>query len=76
MTSPKVKTNIKPAFEAETSTSDFWNIGCKCGHEDSIDRFTSTPINGELPLGEYQCPKCKSHWEVMPGKINLLPEVL
>lgn len=76
MTNPAIKTNIKPKFQAEQSTSEFWNVRCKCGHEDSIDAFTSTPINGELPLGEYQCPECKAHWEAMPGNIRMLPEVL
>jgi hypothetical protein len=33
-------------------------ISCTCGHADTIDAWTSTPINGELPRGVYQCPKC------------------
>jgi hypothetical protein len=38
------------------------NITCKCGHEADFDEFRRTPVTGELPAGEYQCPKCRRAW--------------
>ena len=31
----------------------------KCGHFDDLDRFASTPILGDLPPGQFQCPACR-----------------
>ena len=30
----------------------------KCGHKASIDLFMSTPLNGDLPDTDFQCPSC------------------
>ena len=45
----------------------------KCGHTDNFDLFTSTPIHGDLPNGQYQCPseKCKYAWEVKSTKASV-----
>jgi hypothetical protein len=40
------------------------NIRCECGHEADIEAFCSTPINGDLPAGTYQCPSCWRAWRV------------
>lgn len=31
-------------------------IKCSCGHEADFIQFTRTPLNGDLPPGEFQCP--------------------
>ncbi len=38
------------------------NLKCKCGHETSMDEFCRTPVFGELPAGQYQCPSCGFAW--------------
>jgi hypothetical protein len=40
------------------------NVRCECGHEADIEEFSHTPINGALPPGSYQCPKCWRAWRV------------
>lgn len=37
-------------------------ITCKCGHTASFDEFTRTPVYGDLPPGDFQCPKCQTAW--------------
>lgn len=38
----------------------FLNITCgKCGHVADFEEWTSRPVAGELPKGQYQCPACK-----------------
>lgn len=32
---------------------------CECGYADTVEAFSTTPIFGELPRGEFQCPVCK-----------------
>lgn len=60
-----------------------------CGHQDELDCFCRTPIGGELPKGQYQCPACNIAWRrvqsdyrmiqagkerlFIPGKIQLVP---
>jgi uncharacterized protein YlaI len=39
-----------------------------CGHTDNIERWTQTPIYGNLPAGTYQCPHCGRAFERVPGK--------
>lgn len=29
-----------------------------CGHFDDMSRFISTPVWGDLPPNQFQCPKC------------------
>lgn len=46
--------------------------GC-CGNSDNIDRFTSTPVNGDLPKGHYQCPFCGHAWKIIAkGEAKML----
>jgi hypothetical protein len=37
-------------------------ITCSCGHEAEFLAFTRTPLNGDLPPGEFQCPACRAAW--------------
>jgi len=30
-----------------------------CGEVSPMDEWCRTPINGELPAGTYQCPRCQ-----------------
>ena len=64
-------------------STDQWKTQCKCGHSAPMESFWSTPINGELPKGHYQCPECKTHWVIKAtpvqqrgNKIVELPQVL
>lgn len=34
-----------------------------CGHADDFMEFRKTPIGGELPGGQHQCPKCGTAWK-------------
>lgn len=36
----------------------------ECGHQDNMDLFTSSPISGDFPPGQYQCPNCSTAWKV------------
>lgn len=38
-------------------------ITCKCGHSADMDLFCRTLISGELPAGQFQCPKCGLAWQ-------------
>jgi len=41
------------------------NIECgTCGHSADFETFTGTPISGDLPRGQYQCPKCTAAWRI------------
>jgi hypothetical protein len=43
------------------------SITCgKCGGSADWEAFTSTPVMGELPLGQYQCPLCRYAWRMIP----------
>jgi hypothetical protein len=43
------------------------NIQCgHCRHTADLDLFTTTPVNGALPKGTYQCPKCQHAWRLVP----------
>lgn len=36
-------------------------ISCgSCGHNSDFYEFTTTPIFGDLPPGQFQCPKCQT----------------
>ena len=67
----------------------FVNVTCgSCGHVADLDEFCCTPIFGELPKGEHQCPACgvafrrvMGEWKVyqvggtvvgIPGKVELV----
>lgn len=43
----------------------FCNIICRCGHEADYLEFRSTPISGELPPDQYQCPACGKAWRIV-----------
>ena len=37
----------------------YMTLSCgKCGHVADIEEFCHTPIMGDLPAGQYQCPAC------------------
>jgi hypothetical protein len=36
----------------------------QCRHTADIFEFCETPISGTLPLGTYQCPKCRKAWRM------------
>ncbi len=45
----------------------FLNITCgHCGHTADAAEFMNTPVCGELPSGQFQCPKCKRAWQRRP----------
>lgn len=39
-----------------------------CGHFDDASKFTTTAVFGELPPGQFQCPKCGWAVERRSGK--------
>ncbi|QBC45875.1 hypothetical protein C1H71_20240 (plasmid) [Iodobacter fluviatilis] len=39
-------------------------ISCKCGHCADFEDFTKT-LTGNLPLGQFQCPKCGRAWRLV-----------
>ena len=45
-------------FDEVRSLDDLFTITCGCGHEAPVSEWCATPILGDLPRGEYQCPKC------------------
>ena len=63
------------------------HITCgQCGHKAALESWTSTPFNGELPYGIYQCPHCRYAFKrqqepgtvlssglYIPGKVALVP---
>jgi transposase len=37
----------------------YCNLVCgQCGHHDDLMAFTTTPVFGDLPPGQFQCPVC------------------
>lgn len=43
-----------------------------CGRDSSLDDMTRTPIGGDLPVGQYQCPHCSFAFqrrEASPGQV-------
>lgn len=32
----------------------------RCGHEGTVESFTSTPLFGDLPTNFIQCPQCRN----------------
>jgi len=39
---------------------DYVKMSCPaCGTESPFSAFCETPVSGELPHGDYQCPVCK-----------------
>ena len=64
------------------------NITCSCGHTNDLLAFTSTLVFGDLPPGQFQCPKCGIAWRrresehrlltagsesiIIPGKVEIL----
>jgi len=64
-------------------------LSCKCGHVADLDSFCRTPIGGDLPNGQFQCPFCRYAWKrqesdyrvlrsgdsvcFVPGKVELVP---
>jgi len=65
----------------------YMTITCgKCGHEADAEAWTRRELSGDLPPGEFQCPKCgysfaRRHGPakvyasgfVMPGPVTLEP---
>lgn len=51
---------------------DYASIACSCGHKDSLDNFCKTPVFGELPPGQFQCPGCGAAWKRKEGGHKLL----
>jgi hypothetical protein len=58
----------------------------KCGRTADVDAWTTRPVFGRLPTGEFQCPGCgfafkrvSEPWEQVtdrywrPGKVKLVP---
>ncbi|WP_164707468.1 hypothetical protein [Metapseudomonas otitidis] len=41
-----------------------WRVHCKCGHSDDFWSFCISPGGVELPVTDYQCPKCYSAWRL------------
>ena len=51
--------------------SDGVTITCTCGHEASLDAFTTSPMAGELPPGSFQCPQCSRAWHIEKTPIRV-----
>jgi|GEM_PF-2424285 len=65
------------------------NVTCQCGHTAGLDEFCRTPVFGELPAGQFQCPACGISWQrkesehrilragseatIIPGKVEIIP---
>lgn len=50
-----------------------FTINCGyCGCSDEFDAFTRTPLGGDLPNGQYQCPKCRVAWKVQGSEFRVL----
>lgn len=48
-------------------TASYCAITCgKCGHYADFFDFRATPIGGELPANQYQCPHCRAAWRMEP----------
>lgn len=47
-------------------STSYLSITCRCGHTADFDEFTRTPISGNLPRGQYQCPACHYAWRMSP----------
>lgn len=64
------------------------NITCQCGHVADLADFCRVPLFGELPPGQFQCPKCMTAWKrresehrilrsgseaiIIPGRVEVL----
>lgn len=64
-------------------------LKCECGHSADLIEFCRTPIGGELPPGQFQCPGCGRAWRrresehrilragsemtIIPGKVEIVP---
>lgn len=64
-------------------------LTCKCGHQADLDSFCRTEFFGELPPGQFQCPRCGHAWKrhesehriitagsesmIIPGKVEIIP---
>ncbi len=47
------------------SSGSLCSITCgRCGQTADMDEFTKTPIGGDLPKGQYQCPFCNVAWKI------------
>lgn len=65
------------------------NITCSCGYTADLGEFCRTPLYGELPPGQFQCPYCKVAWRrkesehrilrsesaaiIIPGRVEMVP---
>jgi hypothetical protein len=47
----------------------------KCGHFGDMPEFIATPVYGDLPVGQFQCPACQHAFtrENRKGWIELRP---
>ena len=43
---------------------------CGCGYNGDMFDFTRTAIFGDLPRGEFQCPKCNSDMNLILGGLQ------
>lgn len=53
----------------------FCSVTCgRCDNSDDFERFTSTPVAGDLPKGHFQCPFCGLSWKIVAdGEAKMLP---
>ena len=63
------------AMLATMATSGIGMTCGACGHFDDISRFVATPVYGELPVNQFQCPACKHAFQRQSrqGWIELQP---
>lgn len=46
--------------------------GC-CGERSDFDLFTRTELAGDLPPGQFQCPRCNYAWQLRSaGPVRIL----
>jgi hypothetical protein len=63
------------AMLATMATSGIGMTCGACGHFDDLSRFVSTPVYGDLPVNQFQCPACKHAFrrQSRQGWIELQP---
>jgi hypothetical protein len=48
--------------------SDLYTITCHFCHQTAdFESFISTPVNGDLPQDQFQCPHCRRAWRLLPN---------
>jgi hypothetical protein len=71
----------KPGVVLDTKVKELCMYGhvlmkCKCGNYDTMDSFCRTPVFGELPAGEFQCPSCGAAVRKCFGCLEKIPSRL